>query len=198
MSRRATPRHRFTPRFVVGLGNPGSRYEGTRHNVGAAAVNRLAGRCDARFRYSLIRGAWIAKVRVPGGEITTLARPDAFMNESGPAVARLSAHLGGERPLLVSDDLDLELGTLRFRTGGSAGGHRGVASVIAALGTDGFPRLRIGIGRPARKADVTDYVLSRFSPQEHDLLEQTLERAAGALRIAITVGLDRAMADHSQ
>jgi peptidyl-tRNA hydrolase, PTH1 family len=175
-----------SPLLIVGLGNPGSRYDGTRHNAGALAVTRLAELLDAQFHRSFFKHAWIAKT-----PRAILARPNAFMNECGPVVARLAKSFG--KPLLVHDDLDLPLGALRFRTKGSAGGHNGVASAIAFLGTPEFPRLKIGIGRPASKDEVVDWVLTRCEGPDREVFEGAIVRAADALRAAVEDGLDRAM-----
>lgn len=178
--------------LVVGLGNPGPRYERTRHNVGASAVSRLAALLKLRFRRSADLNAAVAR-----NETVALARPDTFMNSVGPTVARLVGAFGAGAPLVVSDDLDLPLGTIRFRTRGSAGGHRGVASIIEALGTGAFPRLKIGIGRPAG-GDARDYVLDEFTGEDRKTCDRVLDRAAAALHVAVTRGLDRAMTEYSK
>jgi PTH1 family peptidyl-tRNA hydrolase len=179
--------------MIVGLGNPGPEYEHTRHNVGAMALARLAVKLDVKMRYSRAKRAWVGR-----DDGVVLARADAFMNESGPVVAKLAAGLGVKAPIVVNDDLDLPLGTIRFRVKGSAGGHKGLASIIAALGHSGFPRLKIGIGRPATREEVTGYVLSGFSPGEREIREAALERAAEALRITVKDGLARAMTVYSE
>lgn len=177
--------------LVVGLGNPGAEYEGTRHNVGAAAVARLAAIMKIRMKRSFLLGAWVGKK----GKVT-LARPNAWMNLSGPPVKRLARACRTSAPLIVSDDLDLPLGSIRFRTKGSPGGHRGLASIVASLGTSAFPRLKIGIGRPPGEAK--DYVLGKFAPEERETCENAINRAAEALRTALTLGLDRAMTVYSE
>jgi PTH1 family peptidyl-tRNA hydrolase len=184
--------------LIVGLGNPGPKYEGTRHNVGAAAIARLARILKVRLKRSASLGAWTAKK----GEVT-LARPDAFMNLSGPAVARLAKACRTATPLIVSDDLDLPLGTIRFRTRGSAGGHRGLGSIIAYLGTGAFPRLKIGIGRPpigigGQPGEARNYVLEEFTAEEKETCENAVNCAAEALRTVVTLGLDRAMTLYSK
>ena len=173
--------------LIIGLGNPGTRYSATRHNAGSLVADRLARLLKLRFRYSLRNFAWIAK-----DDGMVLAKPDSYMNESGPVVARLSRRFGAAALLVVSDDLDLPLGSIRFRTKGAAGGHRGLASIISALGTSAFPRLKIGIGRPAGKAEVTNYVLSAPPPEERELWEAGLDRAAEFLQTAVTHGIERA------
>ncbi len=179
--------------LIVGLGNPGPEHSKTRHNIGAMVVERLASLMRLKLAFSRRLGAWTAR----RGNVV-LARPKTFMNESGPAVARIARAVKTDAPLLVHDDLDLPLGTIRFRTRGSSGGHRGIESVISALGTDRFPRLKMGIGRPDEKRDVVDFVLSPFTDPERETLDETLGRAASALREAVSSGLERAMSRHSQ
>jgi peptidyl-tRNA hydrolase, PTH1 family len=179
-------------KLVVGLGNPGSRYAETRHNVGFMVVDRLAQR----------HGAAVSKKQCSGlvgfaewpGEKLCLAKPQTYMNLSGETVGCLARYykvpLTGL--LVVYDDLDLPLGRLRLRDGGSAGGHRGMESIIAVLGTQQFPRLRIGIGRPG-ETDTVDHVLGRFSSDERAMVTETLDRAADAVEVALRDGLVRAM-----
>ena len=166
---------------IVGLGNPGPEYRDTRHNVGQRVVDRLARRLGARFDretgHQVAETAW-------DGERLFLVKPTCFMNVSGPAVARLSRKLGLDPAdlVIVFDDLDLPLGTVRARMKGSAGGHHGVASVIAALGTDAIRRVKVGIGRPAppgqARERVVDHVLSPFYPDERETIESSCEEAA--------------------
>lgn len=179
--------------LIIGLGNPGPEYDGTRHNAGAMAVERLAKLLGIQLRRMPDLRARLAR---SGG--TVIATPDSYMNESGPPVLRLVKSLDAPRPLVVSDDLDLAPGVIRFRTKGSAGGHNGLASIIATLGTREFPRLKIGIGRPETREGVVDWVLTK--PQGEDarrIFLESLDRAAGALRAAIEHGVDRAMTEHS-
>ena len=185
--------------LIVGLGNPGAHYAETRHNVGARCVARLARRHGIELRprrlYSLGQGE-IA------GRPVSLARPRTFMNESGRAVAALLRQEGlpPERLLVICDDLDLPVGRLRLRPRNGHGGHNGLRSVIGELGTGGFPRLRIGIGRPqAEGRPVTDpdlvaaYVLSLPPPGEREALEEAIAVAAEALEVVIAEGLEAAM-----
>lgn len=154
---------------IIGLGNPGSEYRDTRHNVGQRVVDGLARRLHARFAreggHPVAAGRW-------RGETLYLVKPHAFMNVCGPAVARIcrTLHVGPADIVVVFDDLDLPLGKVRARMKGSAGGHNGVRSIIASLGTDVFRRVKIGIGRPAppgqRKEEIPDHVLSPFEPDE--------------------------------
>jgi PTH1 family peptidyl-tRNA hydrolase len=169
---------------IVGLGNPGPEYRDTRHNVGARVLDGIARTLQARFARE--GGHLVAPARWHG-EPVYLVKPQCFMNESGPAVARLSRrlHLGPADLIVVFDDLDLPLGTVRVRMTGSAGGHNGVRSLIEAFGTDTVRRVKIGIGRPEppagssrRRDDVVDHVLSAFYPEEHELVAGACEEAA--------------------
>lgn len=174
----------------MGLGNPGRRYRGTRHNVGFEVVDRLARRWDASFR---ARGrAEVAEAEFAGKPVW-LAKPLTYMNLSGEAVGELVRHLGLEpwQVLVVYDDMDLPVGTVRVRARGSSGGHRGMASVLEVLGTSEVPRVRVGIGRPG--LDAVDHVLSRFSGEERAQVEEALERAADAVEAVLREGIQRAM-----
>ncbi|HUM18593.1 MAG TPA: aminoacyl-tRNA hydrolase [Candidatus Nitrosotalea sp.] len=165
---------------VVGLGNPGPEYRNTRHNVGQRVVDALARRIHARFErdgaHAVAHGRW-------QGETLHLIKPGSFMNVSGPPVARLARtlHLGPSDLVIVFDDLDLPLGKVRIRLKGSAGGHNGVRSLIAAFGTDELRRVKIGIGRPGRPGEdrdqVSDHVLSPFYPEEHDAIATACDEA---------------------
>ncbi len=179
--------------LIVGLGNPGPEYHGTRHNAGAMAVDRLAGRWNLPLRRNPD-----LRARVARHGATVIAIPDSYMNESGGPVQRLVHGLDAPRPLVVSDDLDLAPGTIRFRSKGSAGGHNGLASIIAALGTREFPRLKIGIGRPESRDLVTDWVLSKPEGEEaRRTFLDAIDRAAAALASTAEHGLERAMTEHS-
>jgi len=166
---------------IIGLGNPGPEYRDTRHNVGQRVLDALAHRVHAHFAreggHQVARTEW-------RGESLHLVKPVCFMNESGPAVARINRRLGLEPSdiVLVFDDLDLPLGKVRARMKGRAGGHHGVHSLIAALGTDVFRRVKVGIGRPAppgqEKALVVDHVLSAFFPDEREIVETACADAA--------------------
>jgi len=177
--------------LIVGLGNPGPEHIGARHNIGFEVVDRLAAKSGVEFE--ACRGkALVTAIRV-GGEPVTLAKPQTFMNLSGLAVRALLDKYGlpPAALLVVYDDLDLPLGQLRLLPRGSSGGHRGMESVITAVGTADFPRLRIGIGRPV--GDAAAYVLSRFLPEEEEPVRTVLETAVAALESVLQEGLDRAM-----
>jgi len=164
---------------VVGLGNPGSEYRDTRHNVGQRVVEHLARETfrDAPWQR---HGAWAVTTGRWRGDTVTLVKPRAFMNESGPVVARaLREHHADHHDLiLVYDDIDLPLGAVRVRMKGSAGGHNGVRSVIAALGTPQIRRVKVGIGRPEHKAHVPDHVLTVFEPDELPAVDAAVAEAA--------------------
>ena len=180
-------------KLIVGLGNPGRQYAGTRHNVGFEVAERLADRWGATWE-TAPRGAeaLIARARGPG---VLVAKPLTFMNASGPAVLGLLQFFKIERAglLVVVDDVNLELGRLRARAGGSAGGHNGLKSVIAALGTGGFARLRVGVGRGYAQRDMADHVLARFEPEERPVVAEAAGRAADAAEVFTTDGIAAAM-----
>jgi len=162
---------------VVGLGNPGDEYRETRHNIGQRVVDHLARTLKRGWQREgqalLARAAW-------RGEPLSLVKPLTFMNVSGPVVAATLRRLGADATdlMLVHDDIDLPLGTVRVRMRGSHGGHNGVRSVLEALGTAEVRRVKLGIGRPDRRDDVADHVLSAFDPDEQDTVATTVAAAA--------------------
>jgi peptidyl-tRNA hydrolase, PTH1 family len=162
----------------VGLGNPGRKYEGTRHNVGFAALDVLAERHGVTWesaRAEAVIGKWRA-------ENTLLAKPLTFMNLSGQAVLDLLQFYKIEPQdlLVIVDEAQLDLGRLRARPSGSSGGHNGLKSVLGVLGTDNVPRLRIGVGRGDARRDLADHVLARFDPAERPIIDEAVQRAADA------------------
>ncbi len=163
--------------LVAGLGNPGPRYSNNRHNIGFQAVEAVAEANNLDFRRSE-HHAETAHGSV-ADERLILAKPQTWMNDSGKAVGALSRFykIPPEDVLIVYDDLDIPLGTLRFRSDGGSGGHRGVESIIQHLGTDTFPRLRIGIGRPPGRMDPAAYVLQDFGEEEKPLVWEVLRTA---------------------
>lgn len=162
---------------VVGLGNPGPEYQNTRHNVGQRVVDVLAARLRGKFARE---GDTVAAPVRWRGDTVHLVKPQAFMNVSGPAVRRALARLAAEpvELILVYDDIDLPLGTIRIRMKGSHGGHNGVRSVIETLGTEDIRRVKVGIGRPEHKGDVPDHVLTGFEPEEEETVGKIVETAA--------------------
>ena len=182
----------MAPRLIVGLGNPGPQYAETRHNVGFQFVDYLAGKHGLNF--STFRfNAHLAFGTVKGQEVV-LAKPLTFMNLSGQAVKPLLKSLGVTTAnlLVVYDDMDLPLGSIRFRLRGGSGGHRGMQSIIEALGHQDFPRLRFGIGRPAR-GDPVDYVLGEFSEEEKAVMALAFERALSVVEGWIEGGVEEAL-----
>ncbi len=181
-------------RLVVGLGNPGPRYHATRHNVGFDVVERLLARHGAAPTRRFEGRA--ATVAGPGGPVTFLM-PETFMNDSGRAVAMARRRLGlaPAEILVVHDDLDLPVGTVRVRPRGSSGGHNGLKSIIAALGGEGFGRVRLGIGRPpgAGGDEVIRYVLERFAPAEQERVRDAVARAVDAVECVLAAGYEEAM-----
>jgi len=173
--------------LVAGLGNPGPRYAETRHNLGFWVVDRIAD--EEGLAWKQQGTAFVA--RWNGG---WLLKPTTYMNASGEAVAPFMRYykIDPERLLVVHDDMDLPLGRLRLRRGGSDGGQKGVRSIIEQLGTDRFDRLRLGIGRPPAGWDAASWVLSKFSPEELPLAEKVTETAAAAVRVWRTEGLQAA------
>ncbi|NPB08399.1 MAG: aminoacyl-tRNA hydrolase [Aquificae bacterium] len=180
-------------KLVVGLGNPGKEYENTRHNVGFMVVDELVKTLRARgpFQEAL---SLLYKARLGGKEVI-LAKPQTYMNNSGAAVINLLEEysLSPEEMIVVYDDLDLPLGSMRLRLKGSSGGHKGVESIINYIGTQNFPRLRIGIGRPKKKEDVVKYVLSPFPPDEERVISQVVKKAVRCLMRAIELSPEQAM-----
>ncbi len=180
-------------RLVVGLGNPGEKYRRTRHNVGFMAVDALAARSGAgRGREE--PDAWIAEA-VVGGEAVLLVKPLSFMNRSGAAVARLLTAHGGGPPdvIVVVDDVALELGTLRVRERGSHGGHNGLRSLIEELGSDEFPRVRVGIRKGELPEELAEYVLSRFPEDDVLVVQEIVGWAADAVECLLREGVVAAM-----
>lgn len=180
-------------RLIVGLGNPGERYAPTRHNIGARTVERAAARWSVPLKPA---GAARRGIRRLGQVDVVLAVPLAWMNESGPALRALCEEFGivaSTGLIVVHDDLDLPLGRLRIKRNGGAGGHNGILSIIAALETDSFCRLKLGIGRPAPGLDPADYVLSAFLPEEIPSVDQVLDQAVLALDSLVAEGVEAAM-----
>jgi len=181
-------------RLLVGLGNPGQRYAPTRHNLGFMAVDRVARAAGASFQR---RGESLVAEAVFEGEPLLLAKPQTFMNLSGPAVDALrhsgEGVLACPRILVYLDDLALPLGALRLRERGSAGGHKGLASVLTALGTEEVPRMRLGIAGDGGLGDPVRFVLEPFTSDEREAVDEVLERAVAATRVYLNDGIAKAM-----
>ncbi|MGE5558527.1 MAG: aminoacyl-tRNA hydrolase [Bacillota bacterium] len=184
----------FQPDFLVaGLGNPGARYKKTRHNVGFLVLDALREE-GSPGGWSRVYGAWVRKYSM-GGKSILLAKPRMFMNFSGPPLKKIMERymLSPEQLLVVHDDLDMPPGRLRFKRGGGAGGHRGAASIIAALCTGDFVRLKVGIGRPPEGAESGDYVLAEMTAEERRCWNEYIKLAAEAVVYFLEYGLGAAM-----
>lgn len=177
---------------VFGIGNPGWRYRGTRHNVGFMVVDELARAHSIKLlrRQHVLSG----EGRLPDGRRFILVKPQTYVNLSGIAFASVAKACGCEprEVLVVCDDINLPLGTTRLRAGGSSGGHHGLESILLETGTEAFPRLRIGIG-PVGDKDVVRFVLSRFSRHEREDLDKAVANGAEAARVWISEGIEEAM-----
>jgi peptidyl-tRNA hydrolase, PTH1 family len=189
-SRLTAPADRWV---VVGLGNPGDRYEGTRHNAGAMTVDLLLDRSRStlkRHKSGVLAGEGkIADERV------ILARPLSYMNESGRPVRELLRwyKVGPENLIVVHDEIDLSFGDVRVKSGGGTAGHNGLASLVSHLGTRDFARVRVGVSRPSGRREAAGHVLSDFSPAQRKELPFVLERAADAVERIVEAGVERAM-----
>ncbi len=180
-------------KLIVGLGNPGRRYAGTRHNAGFEVLDALAGRRRAEWE-SGPRGADALIARWREADVV-LAKPLTFMNLSGQAVGDLLRFFKIELPalLVVVDDVNLELGRLRARSSGSAGGHNGLKSLIELLGTGEFARLRVGVGRGDARRDLADHVLAAFEPEERPIVAEAVGRGADAAELFVSDGIEAVM-----
>ena len=180
--------------LVAGLGNPGEKYEGTRHNAGFAVADELARR--GGFAIQRVKFKALTAAAQLGGQGALVMKPTTYMNLSGEAVGEAARFykLSPERVLVISDDVDLPLGKLRLRAAGSAGGHNGLKSVIQHLGTDRFPRLKVGVGgKPHPDYDLADWVLGKLQGEDKKLMDETVKRAADAVECFLKDGADKAM-----
>jgi PTH1 family peptidyl-tRNA hydrolase len=181
--------------LIVGLGNPGERYEWTRHNLGFMLVELLARQAGAQVKRAECR-ALVGRAELEGRAVE-LVKPQTYMNLSGESVACLLRKRSDLKPasdlVVISDDIALPFGSMRLRPSGSSGGQKGLKNIIAALGTDEFPRLRVGIKPEHPVGDTANFVLERFPKGQREEVEQILERCAEALRAVIRDGIDKAM-----
>jgi PTH1 family peptidyl-tRNA hydrolase len=181
-------------KLIVGLGNPGGIYSASRHNIGSLAIKALAKKHKIALKKNPGTFSLCGRGRIAGQDVA-LAVPFTFMNLSGKAVEALinKYKLRLEDILIVCDNLDLELARLKVRGSGSSGGHRGLKSIIDALKSEGFSRLRIGIGRPSRNIEVSDYVLSGFDKTDKKRLKESLKNASACCELWISEGITKSM-----
>ena len=180
--------------LVVGLGNPGARYESTRHNMGFLALDRLAEREKLRFNKLRFK-AWTAEWKL-GEDKVLVMKPQTYMNLSGESVGAAARFykIPADHILVVSDDIALPVGKLRLRAAGSAGGHNGLKNIIRHLGSDRFPRIKVGVGMPQNaEYDIAEWVTGLPTGEEQKILLDALDRAAQAIPAVITLGMDKAM-----
>lgn len=185
--------------IIVGLGNPGRDYENTRHNIGFDVIDRLADQ-ESIGMFEKKHKAIIGK-GVIAGEKCILAKPQTFMNLSGESVRALLDYYKVDETtnlIVISDDVSLDVGQLRIRKKGSAGGHNGLKNIIAHLGHDTFMRVKMGVGEKPKGWDLADYVLGHFSLQEREIMEEAAKRAADAIRMMIAENADAAMNEYNR
>lgn len=181
--------------LVVGLGNPGPKYDWTRHNMGFLVIDQLADR--EHIPVQRLKHKSLTNTAVIGGQSVLLMKPTTYMNLSGEAVGEAARFykIPPERVLVISDDVSLPQGKLRVRRSGSAGGHNGLKNIISHLGTDQFPRIKVGVGgKPHPDHDMADWVLGKFSGPDRKVMEEAIARAADAVTLYLEKGPDQAMA----
>ncbi len=195
MTEAKSPSILVIPQLIVGLGNPEPKYDRTRHNIGFDAVDALARTWQVSWSENRRFQALFGEGRGPRGDKLLLLKPLTYMNRSGQAIrAALDWYkLPPESVLIIYDDMDLPVGRLRLRLSGSAGGHNGMKSAIAHLGTQNFPRLRIGIGKSGTDKDTVSHVLGKFSPQETQLMPEVLQLVVDAVELGLKQGIEKAM-----
>lgn len=191
------PKPSFTTFLIVGLGNPGEEYADTRHNVGFMVVDLLAQQLGLTLTRDSHEALWAGAPF--GDDQIVIAKPATFMNDSGRSVKTLLAELeiDPEAMIVVHDDIDLPVGQVRVKAGGSSGGHRGVDSIVAKIGVDSFVRARVGVGRPPGKQDPAEYVLCDFSKADRPDIEFAIATAAQAIVHALEHGVESAMNEYN-
>ena len=184
--------------LIAGLGNPGKEYETTRHNAGFLVLDTLAQKLGADLSERKHRA--LCGKAVIGGQKVILLKPQTYMNSSGESIRAAADYykVPPEDILVVYDDISLAPGQLRIRAKGSAGGHNGIKSIIAHLGTQEFPRVKVGIGEKPPRMDLADYVLGHFSSGEKKIMEEAAKEAADAICEIVNVGIEQAMNDHNR
>ena len=190
--------HLLSPFIIAGLGNPGRQYRNNRHNIGFMLIDRLAARLEVKFS-RLEAKALVTKANYQNRRLI-LAKPQTYMNLSGQSIATLVKfyHVPIENLLVAYDDVDLPFGSIRLRPGGGSAGQKGMASIIERLGTQEYPRLRLGIGRPQGCMEAADYVLQDFPTAEIAILPEILDRAVQAVLTCVWQGLEAAMNQYNR
>ena len=178
---------------IIGLGNPGMKYAGTRHNIGFDAVTAIAEKYNLSINNKKFKGVY-ADGHI-AGEKVLLVQPQTFMNLSGECVREVADFykLNPDEIIIICDDINLDVGRLRIRKKGSAGGHNGLKNIIAHLGTEEFPRIRVGVGEKTEGWDLADYVLARFDKDSEPVIREALANVVGAVETWISEGIDAAM-----
>jgi PTH1 family peptidyl-tRNA hydrolase len=182
--------------LILGLGNPGRRYQFTRHNIGFMVLEKIAAQREVDLKQKSFDALW-NRGKIAGIDVL-LALPQTYMNLSGNAARKLLAYFKMDisNLIVIHDDLDLPFGTVRLKTGGGNAGHKGLKSIISCLGTADFMRVRLGIGKPSDKSRIEDYVLQKFDSGETDLLQQIIQLAADAATEIVLSGMQTAMAKY--
>ncbi|HEY9636745.1 MAG TPA: aminoacyl-tRNA hydrolase [Coleofasciculaceae cyanobacterium] len=195
MTEATSPSTLVIPQLIVGLGNPEPKYDKTRHNIGFDAVDALARTWQISWSNNRRFQALFGEGQANKGNKVRLLKPLTYMNRSGEAIRAVVDwyKLPPESVLIIYDDMDLPVGRLRLRLSGSAGGHNGMKSAIAHLGTQNFPRLRIGIGKSGTDKDAVSHVLGKFSPQEIQLMPEVLQLVVDAVELSLKQGVEKAM-----
>ena len=177
--------------LIVGLGNPGKEYENTRHNIGFDVIDYIAKENNINITKEKFKG--IYGDGIINGHKVILLKPLTYMNLSGDSIRELSNFykIGNENIIVIYDDISLEVGRMRLRPKGSAGGHNGIKSIIANMGTDEFPRIKVGVGQP--KGDLVSHVLGKFSKEENKILDNVIEAAEKATLCIVSKGINEAM-----
>ena len=179
--------------LIVGLGNPGKQYDMTRHNIGFHTIDYIADKYGAKLTKLKFKAVY-GEATI-SGEKVYLVKPQTYMNLSGESVREAADFykVDPEHIIVIYDDISLDVGQLRIRKKGSAGGHNGIKNIIAHLGTQEFPRIKVGVGDKPPRMDLADYVLSRFSKEDREKMEQAFKDAAEAVEVMIAEGPDAAM-----
>ncbi len=184
-------------KLIVGLGNPTPKYEKTRHNVGFEVIDQISEQYNISVDIAKHKGLY-GKGKIEG-ETVILLKPMTYMNLSGESVVAVANYykILPEDIIVIYDDINLDVGRLRIREKGSAGGHNGIKNIIAHLSTDAFPRIRVGVGMKPSRMDLADYVLSRFSKEEQMMVENGYDNACKAIELIVTNNISKAMNDYN-